>query len=228
MVVGVLLGVAGGALFVRSAGASVIETFTTPIRVTPVDLTLELDEGTYVIYEATGQSRSSGAISTTQGQGVTISPDDVTVVNAAGEQIAVEVQGFDETIDRGSVTFTGAVRFTVDDAGPHRIQVDGSGQQVLVAPSIIGSFGQAVAWLGLIGVGVLVGIVGLVLLIVGLVKGTKSGAPKVAAPAAPAAPVAPTPAVYAPTIQQGWYDDPQGVARLRWWDGQQWTEHTSL
>ncbi len=25
----------------------------------------------------------------------------------------------------------------------------------------------------------------------------------------------------------GWYDDPQGQARLRWWDGQRWTDQTS-
>ena len=25
----------------------------------------------------------------------------------------------------------------------------------------------------------------------------------------------------------GWYDDPQGQARLRWWDGSNWTEHTN-
>jgi uncharacterized RDD family membrane protein YckC len=25
----------------------------------------------------------------------------------------------------------------------------------------------------------------------------------------------------------GWYDDPQRQARLRWWDGSQWTAHTS-
>lgn len=25
----------------------------------------------------------------------------------------------------------------------------------------------------------------------------------------------------------GWYDDPQGSARRRWWDGTKWTEHTT-
>lgn len=229
MVLGVLLGVAGGALFVRSAGASLIETFTTPVRVTPVDVTLELDEGTYVIYEATSQGHSAGPITTTEGGGVTIAPDDVTVLNGAGEELTIEGQRYDETVDRGDVTFTGAARFTVDDAGPHRIQVDGAGQQVLVAPGLVGSFGRAVAWMGIIGVGALLGIVGLLLLIIGLVRGSKSSTAK-GAPAAPGAQVVPVPAVSAPsapTIQPGWYDDPQGLARLRWWDGQQWTDHVS-
>jgi hypothetical protein len=29
-----------------------------------------------------------------------------------------------------------------------------------------------------------------------------------------------------PTYAAGWYSDPNGVARARYWDGQQWTAHT--
>lgn len=28
-------------------------------------------------------------------------------------------------------------------------------------------------------------------------------------------------------VPQGWYPDPHGVARLRWWDGTAWTQHTA-
>jgi hypothetical protein len=225
MVVGVLLAVVGGGLFVRSAGSSVIETFTTPVRVTPLDVTLDLDEGTYVIYEATAQGRNTGSSTAGLDRGATISADDVTVLDSSGAPVIVEDPRFDETIDRDNLTFTGVVRFTVDDAGPHRIQVEGSGQQVLVAPSLVGSFGEAVAWLGLIGLGVLLAIVGVVLFIVGLIRGAQSASPQPTAPAV--APIVATPAVSAPTVQPGWYDDPQRVARLRWWDGQQWTDYTS-
>jgi uncharacterized RDD family membrane protein YckC len=45
-----------------------------------------------------------------------------------------------------------------------------------------------------------------------------AGAPPTAPPAAPAPPAAGPPA--------GWYADPHGQARLRYWDGQRWTEHT--
>lgn len=227
MVLGVLLGVAGGALFVRSAGASVIETFTTPVRVTPADLTLDLDEGTYVIYEATSPATGDG-FGTTSGRSVSISPSDVSVVNASGEQLVVEAESVTETIDRDNLTFTGAVRFTVDSAGPHRVEVAGSDQQFIVAPSLFSSFGRVIAWLGLIAVGALLGLIGLVLLIAGLIRGSKSGKPTVAPPIVPA-PVE-TPVVPAPVrlVQPGWYDDPRGEARLRWWDGQQWTEHASL
>lgn len=30
-----------------------------------------------------------------------------------------------------------------------------------------------------------------------------------------------------PTFQEGWYPDPYGAARLRWWDGSAWTPHTA-
>jgi Protein of unknown function (DUF2510) len=51
--------------------------------------------------------------------------------------------------------------------------------------------------------------------------GAAPGAAPAAAPtAAPAAPAAARPPA-------GWYADPWGQARLRWWDGQSWTGHTS-
>ncbi|MEA2350192.1 MAG: hypothetical protein QOG86_1133, partial [Thermoleophilaceae bacterium] len=31
----------------------------------------------------------------------------------------------------------------------------------------------------------------------------------------------------APTQPAGWYADPSGQARLRYWDGSAWTEHTA-
>lgn len=43
----------------------------------------------------------------------------------------------------------------------------------------------------------------------------------------PSAPPAPPPPPAAAGPAPGWYDDPQGQARLRWWDGQRWTDQTS-
>ena len=50
----------------------------------------------------------------------------------------------------------------------------------------------------------------------------------VAQPAAPAAQTGP-PAPTASTAQAapGWHPDPYGQARLRWWDGSRWSEHTA-
>ena len=106
---------------------------------------------------------------------MTISPDAVTVLSPSGESLPVESTSFDETIDRNSSTFTGAVRFTVEDSGVHRVSVEGVGPQVIVAPSIASSFGNALAWLAVVALGALLAVIGLVLLIVGLVRGTASG-----------------------------------------------------
>jgi hypothetical protein len=57
-----------------------------------------------------------------------------------------------------------------------------------------------------------------------------AGDPGTAAPAAePVAPAAPTPtapAAAAATPEPGWYSDPGGSGGVRYWDGQQWTQHT--
>lgn len=62
------------------------------------------------------------------------------------------------------------------------------------------------------------------------VSGAAPGAVAGAAPAAAAATLAPaapgvTAAGAAPPAN--WYPDPSGQARLRWWDGARWTEHTA-
>ncbi len=220
-------------MFVASAGADVIRAFTAPIRDTPLDATIDLDEGTYVVYEQTTMGRGNSPFPGNGGRGVTISPDAVSVLSPSGESLPVESTTFDETIDRSNSTFTGAVRFTVEDSGIHRVVVDGSGQQVIVAPSIVSSFGSALAWLAVVALGALLAVIGLVLLIIGLVRGRRpagAAAPASAPVSLAPPPAAPSVAVQAPApaaTPQGWYSDPKGEARLRWWDGQQWTDYVS-
>lgn len=45
------------------------------------------------------------------------------------------------------------------------------------------------------------------------------------APASPAAPAPALPVISGPPA--GWYADPRGFAPLRWWNGVDWTEHTT-
>jgi hypothetical protein len=46
-------------------------------------------------------------------------------------------------------------------------------------------------------------------------------------PAAPAPAPTPQPAGGGPGQPAGWYPDPQGRARVRYWDGSAWTDHTA-
>jgi hypothetical protein len=54
-------------------------------------------------------------------------------------------------------------------------------------------------------------------LLIGIERNTTSGSPGNIQAAPPQAPVFPAP---------GWYSDPQGVTRVRFWDGQLWTDQT--
>ena len=57
--------------------------------------------------------------------------------------------------------------------------------------------------------------------------------PAFAGPPPSGAPLSPPPPPVQPQQEQqgaqpaNWYPDPHGQARLRWWDGERWTEHTS-
>jgi hypothetical protein len=53
-----------------------------------------------------------------------------------------------------------------------------------------------------------------------------TGAP-VGAPPPPAQPQQPQQSQQPAGQAANWYPDPQGQARLRYWDGERWTEHTS-
>jgi uncharacterized RDD family membrane protein YckC len=53
------------------------------------------------------------------------------------------------------------------------------------------------------------------------------GPPQAGYPPQPQPGYPPQPPPPASGPSPGWYDDPQGQARLRWWDGQRWTDQTS-
>lgn len=59
--------------------------------------------------------------------------------------------------------------------------------------------------------------------------GTGDSSPAMAAPPPPpvAAPPPPPPPVPTPSVPAGWNPDPRGRYELRYWDGQQWTNHVA-
>lgn len=211
LVLGLLVGVVGGVVLVAQVGGDLVEVFTADAEATPLDQQLELREGTYIVYELTGSR--TGPVTTPASQYLTVAVDDVTVTAPDGTEVPVTAPRFDETITRGTSTYTAAVSFDADDEGVYRISVTTPETQVLVAPGLSSIFTQSVAWLALLALGVIVFFVGVVLVVVGLVR---TGGQR---PAAEHQPV--TAAV---TVPAGWYADPHGVAAWRWWDGQSWTD----
>ena len=200
--------------FIVSIVTAVKDTAGSEIFEAPDEVTRELDEGRWVIFERTSTSSSGGF--RLDGTSPDISPSDVTVTGPDGDEIETSFDRSHETVTRGSAEFTGVVVFDVEEPGTYEIEVDGDGQQVLVAPSLGQTFRSLGAPFVLAMLGGLLFFVGLVMLIVGMVR--RSSAKKRSSSAAPA--------TTAPAVAAGWYADPGGNGR-RYWDGTAWTDHTA-
>jgi hypothetical protein len=205
LVVAVLGGVIAAVGLVSRVGGVLVDALSADSQLTPAHMQLQLDSGSYVVYELTGQSRSGGPLTIQNGHGVTVDVSDVTVTSAAGTRIQVDPMTMRETITQGSSEYTGAARFEIPQDGQYIVDVETPGTRVLVAPSITSGFRGTLRWFALGGLSGLLFLVGAVLLIVGIVRSRKS--PAVASP-------------------PGWYRDPHGQGSWRWWDGNAWTDRT--
>lgn len=142
-----------------------------PRFVIPGQRTLELETGTWSIYQHTGSTRGastggvvSGGLSFNESRPVTVTPEAVSITGPA----PAEVWGgwFGETITRGSNTYTGAVRFEVVESGDYTLSVAGEPGEVLVARPLSDVFGRW-PWMVCGATGGLLLVVGLVMWLVG-------------------------------------------------------------
>jgi hypothetical protein len=124
------------------------------------------------------------------------------------------------TIDEGTARFVSALGFHAAGDGTYTLRFDGTeSSEVMVQRTLGDQVRHNLGWILAVPAGGVLLVVGCVMLVVGLVRRSSA---RGAAPAS-AGPIAPT----GPLPTASWHPDPTGEHRLRYWDGAQWTEHTS-
>lgn len=221
--VGIALGIGGG---IGTGVAFAKSVLYAPAVDLPASLHRHLHTGTYVIYQRTGTTHHNGPFSSFNNAAPpTLTPGDVTVTSSAGIPADIRYTGaINETLTRGSAIYTGVVEFHVPATDDYDIEIEnaqgGGIPQVVVARSLGDALRSAVGWLVMLGIGVLIAATGLVLVIIGIVRRNRAGR------VAPAYAGVPSGLAAAPpVVPPGWYADPGGSGRQRWWDGTRWTDH---
>ncbi len=240
-----------GVVMLVSAFWSIIDG---PVYTVPGNLRVHLGSGDYKIYEyerfgsADGFRTAPPLVDSATVRVVSPGGTRIPVTSTAGgsSETISNGNGSYTAVVRFTAPSTGTYTIQVRTAAPTRIRIE---------HPLVDIAGDNVGWILLIVAGGITTLVGFVLVIVGLVrrgsaKRRANALPAVAAPvaAAPAAwpptpapgtvpppgataptPAAPTPAAPVPApptvAPAGWYPDPSGGHRVRYWDGQTWTEH---
>lgn len=175
---------------------------------------LQLGQGTYVVFEHTGNTNQYGPVTVRRDKGVTIDRQQLTVTAPDGQKIPVRNAQPNETIDRGSTRYVSAVRFTTPRSGRYALRFDTTERgDVMVRRPLGDLIVRRLPWIIDVGLGGLVTALGGILLLVGVTRRGRArrAAQRTVATATPA----------------NWFPDPQGEHRLRYWDGGTWTDNTA-
>jgi hypothetical protein len=176
-VAGVVL-VAGLAVVVVCAvrvGAEVTGTVNAPSFTIPGSTVVDLETGTYAIFEHTGTQGSAGPVSMTFRGRPTLGPDDVVVTDPAGTPVPLRPTSRNETVTRGADIYTGVLEFRAAAAGPYRVEAEGSGPATtaLVGRELGDLFRALLPWIGGLVIGLIVAGIAVVALIAGSVRAAR-------------------------------------------------------
>ena len=185
----------------QATGARALSGLSAPAQQLPLDTSVRLEPGTYVVFQRTG-SYQDGVVSVSANSPPTVEPSDVSVTGDDGTTLLVRgrTRGYQETLSRDGLIYTDAVAFEVIREQGYHVLVGGEQGEVLLAPSLgwqVAPLGYAALW----------GLPGVLLLVGGLVAlGRRDRALRRTQP------------------PPGWYLDPQVQGRWRYWNGLRYTD----
>jgi hypothetical protein len=113
-----------------------VDSLSGPRFAVPGSATVDLDSGTWVLYERTERTNGFGGFAS-------IGPEDVRVDGPA--PVEVKRTTLNETVTQNEREYLGALRLEVEEAGEHTITVQGEpsfGGEVLIARPITDAFGR--------------------------------------------------------------------------------------
>lgn len=141
---------------ILGSGRELVHGLTSTEYSTPVDRSLKLGEGKYVVFER---------------DVVTIRPDQVHVIAPDGSTVTTHEVGSSQKIDRNGRTYLGAVSFHTPKSGHYRIHVDADqATQVLISRDLGSLILAVLGWILGAGLGFFILAAGVALLIVSAVR----------------------------------------------------------
>ena len=215
LLVGVAIAIPGvTAVVITTLGLVFGSTYDMPGRVSA-----HLGEGTYIVFEKTATTHSYGPVQISRGHGLTLSVAEVAVIGADGSRYPVRYSKPNEFIQRNSDRYTASVEFTTPRAGDYVIDFQSDVRTTVMIERTLGhTIRTLVPWFVDIGIGLLVAIVGIVMFAVRSAHKRKE---------LRLALVATTTRTASGSAPADWYPDPSATARLRYWDGAEWTDHVA-
>jgi hypothetical protein len=189
-------------------------SLTAPSFSTPGVQRRHLGTGTWFVFQRTGTSSGGAGFTVTFNDGVTLTGDDIEVTGPDGTLCPVRPVTVHETITRNSTIYTAAVQFTAPAQGVYTLQVPVDRSRLIVTRSLGSTFRRSLAWMATGAAGGAIVVIGGVLLLVRAVRRSRTTRTPIAF-------------AYTQRAAPGWYPDPWGIGRMRFFDGTQWTGHTS-
>jgi hypothetical protein len=176
----------------------------------PMDATMSLDAGSWVVFERTGAERGDGPLTVTTNHGVDLNADQVIVVGLDGRPVPTTAVTSIQTINRNGAIYTGAVQFHIATKGQYRVVITSFSGPVIISEDIGAVFSSSARLLSLTGIGLLGCLAGIALMFFRRPPKAAALVPmgfgQLATQAAP----------------PGWYRDPRRPGEFLWWDGVRW------